>query len=66
MFVDLHSVVAMAVTKAINGVCHWSLPSGEIRGKHPDGSRETAVVDIHNDHTPFRALAAFMTLLYLL
>jgi hypothetical protein len=61
----MHSVVAMAVTKAINGVCHWSLPSGEIRGKHPDGSRETAVEDRHNDHTPFRALADFIALLHL-
>ena len=61
MCVGLYSVVALAVTKAINGVCHWSLPSGEIHGKHPDGGRETAVVDILNDHTPFRALAASMT-----
>ena len=29
--------------------------SGEIHGRHPDGRRETAVVDILNDHTPFRA-----------
>jgi hypothetical protein len=65
VYVDLYSVVAKAVTKAINGVCHWSLPSGEIRGKHPDGSRETAVVDILNDHTPFRALAASIALLYI-
>ena len=28
---------------------------GEIHGRHPDGCRETAVVDILNDHTPFRA-----------